>query len=108
MLLGTPVVATQWSGPADYLTPETGFPIRSTLRPVLDGEYPFASGDWVDPDWLEAAKILQSIYGDAQKARVRAEAALNIAKEKYSSKTVAQKIVERLSFLEATEKQAYM
>ena len=34
MLLGTPVIATQWSGSADYLTEETGYPIASSLRPV--------------------------------------------------------------------------
>lgn len=102
MLLGTPVVATQWSGPADYLTVETGFPIRSSLRPVLSGEYPFASGEWADPDWREAAGALKSIYSESQRARSRAGAAANLVRDKYSSEA-GRTILQRLRALDVRE-----
>src|SRR5690606_518886 len=37
LALGLPVIATGWSGTADYLTPETGFPVDYALVPVPPG-----------------------------------------------------------------------
>ncbi len=34
MLLGTPVIATAWSGPADFLDPSTGWPVDYRLVPI--------------------------------------------------------------------------
>ena len=45
MASGTPIVATNWSGPTAYLDASVGFPLAWTgLEPV--GEGPFASTQW--------------------------------------------------------------
>jgi glycosyltransferase involved in cell wall biosynthesis len=40
MLLGLPVVGTDWSGNRDFLNEATGFPVAYKLVPVAPGEYP--------------------------------------------------------------------
>ncbi len=80
MLLGTPVVATGWSGPADFLTDDTGYPVRSTLRAVGRHEYPNAAGDWAEPDADHAAEHLRRLYRDpADRARKTAAARRTVA-----------------------------
>src|SRR3546814_12500998 len=56
MLPGRPVIATGFSGSADYLTPETGFPFDYRLVPVRPGQYPGGEGrPWADPRTEHAA-----------------------------------------------------
>lgn len=64
MLLGTPVVATRWSGPEDFLDADTGHPVGSHLRPVRPDEYPDAAGCWAEPDVDAAAAHLAALFRD--------------------------------------------
>ena len=41
MLLGKPVMGTNFSGNTDFLTQDTGYPVKWTRRAVAPGEYPF-------------------------------------------------------------------
>ena len=75
MLLGTPVVATQWSGPADILDETTGYPVTSYLRPVQAGEYPDAAGCWAEPDVDQAARYLATLHADPTERRRTCDAA---------------------------------
>jgi hypothetical protein len=69
MLLGKPVVGTDFSGNTDFLTSETGYPVKWTKRAVEVGEYPFIeAGDcawWAEPDVAHAASQLREAYGAA-------------------------------------------
>jgi glycosyltransferase involved in cell wall biosynthesis len=100
MLLGTPVVATQWSGPEDYLTTDTGYPIRSKLSPVLEGEYPHAAGEWADPDLEQAAQALRTIYTNKEDARSRSTVARSLVCEKYSTHSISQKLTSYFKSLD--------
>jgi glycosyltransferase involved in cell wall biosynthesis len=57
MALGTPVLATGWSGVMDFMDPDSAIPVPSTQVKVRDpqGIYP-AGQSWAEPD-LEAAAI---------------------------------------------------
>ena len=63
MLFGKPVVATDFSGNRDFLTEETGFPVKWTRRSVAEGEYPFVvEADrpwWAEPDIAHAAEQMR-------------------------------------------------
>ena len=51
MMLGRPVIATDYGATAELLTPATGFPVAFRMVPVGEGDYPFAKGQsWADPD----------------------------------------------------------
>jgi glycosyltransferase involved in cell wall biosynthesis len=66
MAHGLAVVATNWSGNVDYLTPDNGIPIRYDLIPATDpeGVYNNPSTCWAEPDIEEAADALRRLRFD--------------------------------------------
>jgi len=64
MLLGKPVVATDFSGNTDFLTQEVGFPVRWSRRAVQAGDYLFIEPDdgawWAQPDIGHAAQQMMA------------------------------------------------
>ncbi len=64
MLLGKPVVGTNFSDNTDFLTQDTGYPVKWTRRAVAPGEYPFIEPAdqawWADPDIPDAARQLRA------------------------------------------------
>ena len=65
MLLGKPVITTDYSGTRDFATAETALLVGGELVPVGWDEYPGAHGQvWAEPDIVEAAAALRRIAGD--------------------------------------------
>ncbi len=64
MLFGKPVVGTNFSGNVDFLTEETGFPVKWKRCAVKPGEYPFVVPEdkawWAAPDIAHAAVQMQA------------------------------------------------
>jgi glycosyltransferase involved in cell wall biosynthesis len=69
MLLGKPVVATDFSGNTDFLTQEVGFPVRWSQRQVEPGDYLFVEPDddawWAEPDVAHAAEQMLAAHAAA-------------------------------------------
>ena len=65
MLRGLPVIATDWSGNADFLTRETGVPVGYKLVPVNDpqGKYTDASIDVGGGGYRRGSRGAQSAPG---------------------------------------------
>jgi glycosyltransferase involved in cell wall biosynthesis len=62
MLLGKPVIATDYSATRDLLTSSTGYPVTFRLIPVGKGQYPFAEGQtWADPNIEHAAALMRNL-----------------------------------------------
>ena len=60
--LGLDVVATDWSGNADFCHGPLAHPVPATLIPVPPGAYPhWPDQNWADPDLDAAAQALQTI-----------------------------------------------
>jgi glycosyltransferase involved in cell wall biosynthesis len=97
MMLGTAVVATSWSGPSDFLDANTGFPIRSSLRPVRPGEYPQATGLWAEPDIDQAASIMRGLYENGEVPAEIITRARQKAQSKFGRTGVAKLLRERLA-----------
>ncbi len=80
MLLGRPVVATNWSGNTDFMDAETAALVPYRLIPAVDprGVFQAPGAVWAEPDIGAAAQALQHL-ADAKEARValgaRAQAA---------------------------------
>lgn len=66
MLRGLPVVATNWSGNVDFLTPENGMPVPYALIPATDpqGTFEHPSQTWADADVQDAAVKLRMLRDD--------------------------------------------
>jgi glycosyltransferase involved in cell wall biosynthesis len=104
MLLGTPVIGTGWSGNVDFLSEETGFPIRYRLRPVGRAEYPFAAGEWAEPDIEHAADVMRRLYrsgGASSRITLKAK---QVVTSLFSRPSVGAKLVERLTAIERPQK----
>ncbi len=61
MMLGKPVISTDYAGTTEFVTPATGYPVGYRLIPVQDGQYPHAAGEWADPDLEHAAWIMRRV-----------------------------------------------
>ena len=77
MWLGTPVVATGWSGVLDMLDEENALLVRYRMVPVRPSDYPSVprGAQWAEPDVAHAAECLARLARDPALAnRLRAKA----------------------------------
>jgi len=57
MLLGKPVIVTNYSGNVDFTHGATAALVNTNLQRIGDGEYPFGAGQsWADPNIAQAAQ----------------------------------------------------
>lgn len=97
MLLGKPVIATDYSGSKDFLNSQTGFPVKYQLKPLQPGDYPFWEGQkWADPDLGYAACLMRKMIEDEQKTKMIAENGRRKILSDYSPEVVGQRYVTRL------------
>ncbi len=103
MLLGKPVVGTDFSGSVDFLTNETGFPVQWKRQVVKPGEYPFVTEQdgawWAQADMADAARQLRAAYSSSQAQRGRSSFAARvkrIAKEQFSPQRIGKLMRERI------------
>lgn len=65
MLLGKPVIATAHSGNLDFTRHDNAALVRTSLRQVQPGEYPFGTGQyWGEPDLKSAASTMRRLLED--------------------------------------------
>jgi hypothetical protein len=83
MLLGVPVVATDFGGSRDFVTPFNAWPVDWRAEAIGPGQEPYpADGVWAAPDVEHAAAVLRAVRADPQEARRRAErAAQDVARD---------------------------
>ncbi len=110
MALGRPVVATWYSGTADFMTLRNSCPVGYRLVEVSDAELRFnpearnvyrPGGLWAEPDVAEAARRMRLLYErPALRARLGTAAAATIAR-RFSSRAVGEMMRRRLEEIAA-------
>lgn len=75
MALGTPVVATAWSGNLDFMDETCALMVPAGRTPADDPQGAYAGQDWADPDLDAAAAALVRLRLDPGLGRRLAEAA---------------------------------
>jgi glycosyltransferase involved in cell wall biosynthesis len=90
MLIGTPVVSTDWSATAEFVRPDTGMPIPYELVPAIDpqGCCHDPGQNWASADVIAAAAALNKLREQRDFAgqladRARATAAEMFAVDHY-------------------------
>lgn len=81
MLVGTPVVATDWSGNVDFCTPDNSYPVRYVQIPVASSHPEFESLQdltWADASVEHAAERLRSVLLDVPTREAKITAALQM------------------------------
>ena len=97
MYLGKPVISTDWSGTAEYVTPETGCPVRATLVPLDRNHGPYAKGQtWAEPDIAHAAAWMQRLFADRAFAASLGAAARAAIERRFAPAVVGQRYRRRL------------
>jgi glycosyltransferase involved in cell wall biosynthesis len=100
MFLGTPVIATDWSGSQSFLNETNGFPVACTLRPLKPGEYAYEEGSqWAEPDLDDATATFRAVRKTPAVAAARAAAAKRRIETNFGLEAVAQGVAKRLAVI---------
>jgi len=98
MLLGTPVVATDWSGSSALVNEETAFPVAYRLVNVPNGAYIFEEGSqWAEPSIEAAARALRILRNEPSLVKRRTVAAQRQIAKNHGLSAVGAIMKERLS-----------
>ena len=100
MALGTPVIATGYSGNTDFTTPHNSYLVDWTpTRVGPDCEIYPPDGTWAEPDLDHAAELMRRVWRRPQEARAKAERARLDIHRQYSPEVVGRLARARLERL---------
>ena len=103
MLLGKPVIVTDYSGTRDFATAETALLVGGELIPVGRDEYPGAAGQvWAEPDIGEAAAAMRRIAGDRPLAERLGRAGQARIRELYDPHVIGARYLDRFAAIAGT------
>lgn len=102
MLLGKPVIVTNYSGSTDFANEYTACAIDYELLPVPEGNYPcWENQVWADPDWKQAAWFMRKLYSDEEYRNYVAIRGQRFIQENYSEAVIGKKYRDRLKKIAA-------
>jgi GT2 family glycosyltransferase/glycosyltransferase involved in cell wall biosynthesis len=105
MLLGKPVIATNYSGNTEFVTEETGYPIDYVLKKVGPDDYVHTGGQvWADPDEDACADAMRRVVDNPAEAGRKAEAGRRFVLERYGAANVGRLAAQRLAEILASGK----
>lgn len=97
MFLGKPVISTDWSATAEFVTPENGCPVRCTLQPIEKSHGPYGRGQlWAEPDVTHAAEWMRRLAGDRAFAAQLGAAARATITARFSPAVIGARYRRRL------------
>jgi glycosyltransferase involved in cell wall biosynthesis len=98
MLLGTPVVATDYGGSRDFVTAFNALLVDASPVAIGPGHDPYpADGAWADPDLDHAAAQLRVARADPQAARARARRARSDVLAVHAPAAAGRAMADRLA-----------
>lgn len=100
MSYGKPVIATNYSGNADYMDETNSYPVPYRLVSLENDIGPYRMGStWAAPDVSAAAAAMRRVFENPKEAKARGERAARDITERYSFLAFAKRIEERLRVL---------
>jgi glycosyltransferase involved in cell wall biosynthesis len=100
LALGKPVIATDYSGSADFMDARSGWPIPYALVAVGPGNEPYdADAAWAEPDLDAAAAAMRELRADPEAAAARGAAASQRIRRDHSPEAVGGAMRRRLEAL---------
>jgi hypothetical protein len=102
MALGKPVIATGYSGNADFMDEANSFPVEWTLRRVgPDCEIYPADGEWAEPSIEHAARLMRLVHDDPSRAAAAGARAREDIARTLSAEVTGRAMRRRLQELSA-------
>jgi len=96
LMLGKPVVATDYAGTRDFLTEQTGFPVPHGMVAIESDLGPYRAGClWADIDQGALVERLLEVAGDPVAARARGARGRQFVIDNFSPAAVAASLVSR-------------
>lgn len=100
MVLGKPVLATDYSGNRDFCLPAHAVLVDYAIVPVGAEEYPYAEAQvWAEPDAEQAARHMRSFAEDPASARAMGKRAQAFMAREYGAERAGQRMRARLALL---------
>jgi len=97
MLLGKPVIATDWSATSEFLSEENGCPVRCQVVPLERSHGPYGKGShWAEPDAEHAAWNMRRLFADHALARRLGENARATIQARFSPEVIGARYRRRL------------
>jgi glycosyltransferase involved in cell wall biosynthesis len=98
LFFGKPVVATDFGGTTDFLTPETGYPVAYKLIEIERDIGPYKRGNiWADPLPEALCDAMKAVFRDKGTALSKAQAGARLVRETLSREAVGAVITNVLS-----------
>jgi len=98
MASALPVIATNWSGPTEYLTTKNSYPLKfSGLVPVPSKEMflgSMADSVWAEPDFDELRSLLRHVFDNRDEAKGVGERAREDMKKLWTWKKAAHDMIK--------------
>lgn len=93
LALGRAVIATDYSGTRDFITPQTGFPVAWRARDIRPGDtiYPLQAAQWAEIDGDALAATLAAHRADPAIGHKRAAEGQKLMQSYYSPEALAQR-----------------
>ena len=92
MMMGKPVVATDWSANTEFVRPGVAYPVPYRLVPIKPGEYFESMKEWAEADVDAAAAILRRLYENPAERREVGERARAFIAEHFSSENFRKSV----------------
>ncbi|PTX97732.1 glycosyltransferase [Opitutus sp. ER46] len=102
MFLGKPVISTDWSATAEFVTPENGCPVRVRLVTLEQNHGPYAKGStWAEPDVTHAADHMRTLFADRALAARLGAAARETMESRFAPAVIGARYRRRLECIAA-------
>jgi GT2 family glycosyltransferase len=97
MACGLPAIATDWSGPTEFLTPENAYPLSVRRMIPAVAKCPYYDGFlWADPDLDHLRTLLRHVFEHQEEAREKGMRASSEVLERWTWAKAAERIKNRL------------
>ena len=97
MMLGKPVIATNYSGNTDFTRPDNSCLVHYKLIELKKGEYPYSKDQvWADPNLDQAASYMRRLVEDDTYRNTVAKAGRSYIKTNHNSEAVGKNYRSRL------------
>jgi glycosyltransferase involved in cell wall biosynthesis len=97
MLLGKPVIATDYSGNLDFMKPETSYLVSWDRVKVGEGAEAYdANATWAEPNLDEAAALMREVYLNPEKSKEKALAGKSDLESRFTPQITGERMKNRL------------
>ncbi|CAH8389480.1 unnamed protein product [Eruca vesicaria subsp. sativa] len=95
MAMSLPVIATNWSGPTEYLTEENGYPlVVEEMSEVKEG--PFEGHRWAEPSVDKLRVLMRRVVSNPDEAKVKGKRGREDMVKKFAPEVVAKVVAEQI------------